>query len=295
MPPTHRTLLEEGTRRLAAASIEHPRREAEWLLVDVLSEARADVLGESSGRALLYARPQRAVAPEAVHTFRAHLRRRAAGEPLQYVLGHADFYGLRLAVTPAVLIPRPETEDVVEEALRRLAGVPQPTVLDVGTGSGCIALALKSECPRAEVHACDVSRDALAAACANADTCALDVHFFQADVLAEAFLDESPIGLDLLISNPPYVPDAEATALPEAVRDHEPPAALFSGDDPLRFYRVLAQRAPQLLVPGGHLVLETHAHHAEAVAALLREAGLEDVAVEKDTFGKERIATGRLG
>lgn len=280
--PTRHALLSKSARRLADAGVENARREAEWLLADVLDE----------GRAGLYAHARQSVAPAKAQRFRALVRRRAEGEPLAYVLGHTDFFGLRLAVSPAVLIPRPETENVVEEALRRLEGVRQPKILDAGTGSGCIALALASKRPDAEVHACDVSREALAVARANADACELDAHFFRADMRAEAFPEKSPAGLDLLISNPPYVPDTEQAALPEAVRDHEPGVALFSGSDPLCFYRALVKGAPQMLAPGGHLVLEAHAGHAGAVATLLREGGLEAVAIEQDTFGKERIVAG---
>jgi release factor glutamine methyltransferase len=277
---THRALLDEGARRLAAAGVDDARREAEWLLADTLGEERA----------LLYARPERPVPPEQAQRVRARLRRRAEGEPLQYVLGHADFFGLRLAVSPAVLIPRPETETLVQEALHVLAEGRRPRLLDVGTGSGCIALALASERPDADVHACDVSAGALAVARANADACGCSgVRFYRADVLAEPFPRKGPADLDLLISNPPYVPDAEAEALPASVREHEPPTALFTGDDPLRFYRALAHRAPRMLASGGRLLLEAHAPYAGAVAALLRERGLANVTVTEDAFGRERI------
>ena len=286
-PPCH-ALLEEGTRVLAGAEVENARREAEWLLADVMDRSRA----------MLYARPQEEVAPEAVQAFRERLRRRADGEPLQYVLGHADFFGLRLAVSPAVLIPRPETEEVVEAALRHLAGLRRPTVLDVGTGSGCIALALKAEHPEAEVYACDVSCEALAVARANAEACELDVSFFQADMLAENFLSDVarealPDPFDLLVSNPPYVPEAEAETLPSSVHAYEPHTALFSGTEGMQCYRSLARRARHFLRPGGHVVFEVHAARAGAVAALLQNHGLEEVTVARDAFGKERIVEGR--
>jgi release factor glutamine methyltransferase len=288
---TRHALLAEGARHLAEAGVAladaDARREAEWLLADVLG---------APGRAGLYARADERVAREETRQFRALLARRAEGEPLAYVLGHADFFGLRLKVSPAVLIPRPETETVTEAALRRLKSVQRPRVLDAGTGSGCIALALAAERPGADVHACDVSREALAVARDNADACGLPgVRFSRSDVLADAFPEHAPAGLDLLISNPPYVPEAERATLPASVRSHEPGEALFSGDDPLRFYRALGQAAARTLAPGGHLVLETHAGHAQDVTALLRERGLEDVMVERDAFGKERIVAGRRG
>lgn len=280
--PARRELLDEGTRCLTAAGVRNARREAEWLLSETLRVSRA----------MLYARPRKAVPAEEARAFRARLQRRAGGEPLQYVLGHADFFGLRLTVTPSVLIPRPETEDVVAGALRRLHAVPDPTILDVGTGSGCIALALKAERPDAAVHACDVSRDALVVARANAEACGLNVQFFHADVLANSGV--LPADLDLLISNPPYIPSDEAAALPVSVRAHEPGVALFSGDDPLRFYRLLTRQAPRLLAPGGQLVLETHADHASDVAALLGRSALEGVTVENDSFGQPRLVCGAM-
>lgn len=279
--PARRALLDEGTGRLRAAGVGNARREAEWLLAETLS----------CSRAMLYARPARRVPMERAETFRAWIERRAGGEPLQYVLGHADFFDLRLKVTPSVLIPRPETEEVVEEALARVRTVETPTVLDAGTGSGCIALAVKHARPGAEVHACDVRPEALALARENARAHRLDVRFLEADLLAEAAAALLPHGLDLLVSNPPYIPDDEAEALPASVRDHEPPPALFCGDDPLRFYRVLARLSGELLRGGGHLVLEAHARYTDGVAALLRtQPFLADVAVKPDRTGRPRVA-----
>jgi release factor glutamine methyltransferase len=245
------------------------------------------------------------------------VRRRAAREPLQYVLGHADFYGLRLRVTPAVLIPRPETERVVERALALIADVPTPRVVDVGTGSGCIACAVAHERPTARVVGCDVSTGALAVARANADALGLPIAFGEADLTAPAFPaqvrallgrpggpppEDAATGgdalsdaarFDLVVSNPPYVPDAEADALAPEVREHEPPVALFTGADPLVCYRALARHAAALLRPGGRLVTETHADYAADVAAVFRDAGLADVRTERDLAGRPRLALAR--
>ena len=281
--PTQGGLLRAATQRLAAAGVDVPRRHATWLLAEAL-EVRP---------ALLPAYPQRAVEAEQTRTFEAMVARRLRGEPLQQILGHAAFFGLRLRVTPDVLIPRPETEQVVEEALRRLRAVEAPRLLDAGTGSGCMALALKHERPHAEVHACDVSTAALAVAHANAEALRLRVRFFEADLLDPDIAEALPVGLDLLISNPPYIPDAEAADLPPEVRGYEPTVALFSGADPLRFYRVLAGLAPRLLAPGGHLVLEAHADYATEVGAVLEAAGLAAVDVERDLAGRPRIVAGR--
>lgn len=280
---TRGTLLRHAAETLTAAGVDDARRNAEWMLEDTLGV----------GRAGLYAYPDAPVsAATAAHVLTLVARRRA-GEPLQYILGHADFFGLRLAVGPGVLIPRPETEQVVEAALARVAGIPAPRVLDVGTGSGCIALALAHARPDAEVVGCDVSLAALAIARANAARLGLDVRFVEADLLAPAFAAAVPGSLDLLVSNPPYIPDREAATLGTEVRDHEPALALFAGPDPLRFYRVLADHAAGLLRPGGHVVLEGHPDHAHAAGELLAAAGISDVAVAIDLAGRPRIVSGR--
>ncbi len=280
---TRRAHVEAAAERLRAVS-DAPRREAEWLLADVLDVRRI----------ALHAAPANTVPPVARARFERHVARRAAGEPLQYVLGHADFYGLRLGVAPGVLIPRPETEEVVGHALERIAHVRAPHVLDAGTGSGCIALAVKHERPDARVTACDVSAEALHMAAANAEALGLEVTFMQADLLAPDFAERFDRAFDLVISNPPYLPDAEAPALSSTVRDNEPPAALSCGGDPLRFYHKLAADAAHVLAPGGWLVLETHADYAAGVGALLRHVPhLKHVAARRDLAGRPRIAAAR--
>jgi release factor glutamine methyltransferase len=209
------------------------------------------------------------------------------------VLGYAVFRGLRLAVSPAVMVPRPETEEVVEAALAMIDDVEAPRVLDVGTGSGCIALAIQHERPDATVQAWDVSPDALAVARENADRLGLDVQLAEVDLFADDLDDRLPHPVDLLVSNPPYIPDDEAESLPAIVHDYDPHVALFSGDDPLRFYRALAARAPMLCAPGAALVFETHADYAEEAAATLRAEGLEDVRLQEDLSGRPRLLTAR--
>lgn len=282
---SRRTLLNDAVARLEEAEVESARRVAEWIIEEVTG----------ADRAALYARPDEEVAPDEATLAHQFVDRRLAGEPIQYILGHADFYGLRLAVTPDVLIPRPETEEVVEEALRRLRGAEAPWVLDVGTGSGAIALAVKHQRPTAEVFAADVSRGALAVATGNARRLGLDVTFVEADALRPSFAADVPPTFDLIVSNPPYVPEAERAGLQVEVRDHEPGSALFvPDDDPLVFYRALAGHADVLLRPGGWLVAETHADLGQAVGALWSEAGLTDVAVLPDLARRDRIAVGRI-
>ncbi len=281
-PLTLRALLADAADRLARSGVDSPRRTAEWIVEEVTGADRAALYRDAAAEPADAARVRELVA------------RRAAGEPVQYVLGHADFFGLRLAVSPDVLIPRPETEELVEHALGLVAGIASPVVLDIGTGSGAIALAVKHARPDAVVVAADVSADALAVARANAAALGLEVGFVHADALAPSFADGVAPAVDLLVSNPPYVPAAERDALQREVRDHEPALALFVPDaDPLRPYRALAGHAGRLLAPGGALAVETHADHGAAVAALFREAGLADVALHRDLAGRDRIVTAR--
>lgn len=275
-------LLQEGTRRLRDAGAETPGRTARWLLEDLLDLSRTTFLLE----------PERPVSPDAAEAYRTRVARRASGEPLQHILGYASFFGLRIEVSPDVLIPRPETEEVAAHALDVIAAVDAPRILDVGTGSGCIALALAHERPDANVTACDVSAEALAVARRNSKRLALPVRWIEADVLADDVPARVPEALDLLISNPPYIPDDEAEALPAVVRDHDPHVALFSGDDPLRFYRALAHHGAAIVAPAGVLVVETHAHYAHDVAACLEDAGWHDVTVTTDLGEQPRIVTG---
>lgn len=280
---TRLAFLRDATERLAAAGIESPRRNAEWIVEEVTGASRAH----------LFSRPAEPLAPEARARAEAMIERRIAGEPVQYVLGHADFMDLRLRVTPAVLIPRSETEEVAEAALDCLQGVERPLALDVGTGSGALALAIKHARPDAVVIAADVSPEALEVAAGNAESLGLDVDFVEADALRPQFVDRVPPLFDLVVSNPPYVPLAEKAGLQVEVRDHEPDLALFVDADPLVFYRALAGHAERLLRPGGWLVVETHADYGEAVRDLFSDSGLVETSISADLSGRARIARGR--
>ena len=281
--PTRLGLVDHAAQRLAAADRSAPRRTAEWLLTEVLG----------CNRAQLYAHPDRAVPAAAAQGFRERVERRVQGEPLQHILGYASFRELRIQVSPDVMVPRPETEGVVDRARACIEDVSAPRVLDVGTGSGCIALSLKDERPDAEVYACDVSTEALAVARANAQDLNLDVQFFVGDLRSEA-PDAMPRGVDLLVSNPPYIPDAEAESLPPVVRDHDPDLALFAGEDPLRFYRALIDWVDVSCAPGGAFVFEVHAEYAGEVDALLRREGVaREVHIDDDLSGRPRVVWGR--
>jgi release factor glutamine methyltransferase len=217
---------------------------------------------------------------------RALVTRRASGEPLQYVLGEWGFRRLTLAVDRRALIPRPETETVVERCLALLHGADAPSVLDVGTGSGAIALAIAHEHPGARVTGIDVSEDALALARENVKRTGVDVVLRRHDLFAGL----PDAGWDLIVSNPPYVRAVEVASLPRDVVDWEPDVALVDRGQT----DALVRAAAAALRPGGALVLETHENGASDVAALLGEHGYVEVTVTCDLAGRERVVEGRV-
>jgi release factor glutamine methyltransferase len=281
--PTRRDALAAATRALGEAGVESPRVDAEWLLAGILGVGRpALYLGET-------------LSPEEAARYAAAVRRRARREPLQRVLGWEEFHGLRVRLTEAVLVPRPETEVLVDWALTLLAPcLPgrHPRVVDVGTGSGCVACALAALRPDLAVIALDVAADALHVARAN--VAALDLSA-RVGVVASDLLGAVRAGsADMIVSNPPYLPTGSLAALPPEVRDHEPWLALDGGPDGLAVIRRLAGDARGRLVPGGTLVLETAGGpQASAAAALMREAGFDRVLVHNDLAGIERFVAGR--
>ncbi len=279
---TRRSALREGVRMLEAAGIEDTRRNVEWMLSDVTG----------CSRALLYAHSEQALDSAQIHLLNQMLARRMRREPLQYILGETVFFGLTIRVTPDVLIPRPETEQVVAHALRLIETLDKPRVLDIGAGSGCIALAIKRQRTDAEVIACDVSEAALAVA-ANAEAHDAVLYLLHADALAPDFPDRIPDALDLVISNPPYIPLREKPELAAEVRDYEPELALFAGQDAMTFYRAIAQHATRLLRPGGWLVFETHADFGAQVRDHLTVSGFAGALLLPDLSGRPRIVSAR--
>ena len=277
-------LLEDAARRLGDAGIDAPRRNAEWLLCEALGTSRAGLYAASGER----------VDSGGARHFSEMLARRLRREPMQYILGYAEFMGLRVVVTPDVLIPRPETEELVEAALACLPADKPAVALDAGTGSGCIALAIRAARPDVRTYACDASEAALVVARRNGAARGLAVTWLAADMLGEDFAQRVPSGLDLLISTPPYVPEEEMATLPEEVRDWEPRAALAAPGDPLVFYRSLARHGLRMIRPGGWIALETHADYGDAVRGLLSAAGYADVSLRKDMVGRDRIVLGRV-
>ncbi len=223
--------------------------------------------------------------------------RLVAGEPVQYVLGMADFFGLQFEVNPAVLIPRQETEELVDWALAYLKqqAKAHPVVLDVGLGSGCIGITLKKKYPALELYGLEKSPEALAVAKANGRRIlpTSDFVFLPGDILQEADWDLFP-GIDLLVSNPPYIPQHERSFMPEQVLTHEPTLALFVPDeDPLLFYRALGQFALRKLNPGGGFFFECNEFNAQAVGDLLTGLGLQEVSIREDLCGKLRMTGGK--
>ena len=213
-----------------------------------------------------------------------------AHEPVQYVLGTAHFAGLELAVTPATLIPRPETEELGQLVARAHAGRPGLRLLDVGTGSGCLAIVLALELPGSQVVAVDISPEALAVARRNAARYAPAVAFEQVDILRALPTGVAPGSLDILVSNPPYVRESERALMRENVLAWEPATALFVPDaDPLLFYRRLAEVGRSLLRPGGSIWLEINEKLSAETAALFDAAAFEQVAVLADFLGRPRF------
>lgn len=217
------------------------------------------------------------------------VRRLLDGEPIQYIYGTARFCGLDIAVSRAVLIPRPETEELVDSIVSRYGSRRDLRVLDVGTGSGCIAVALARALPFAEVDAIDISADALAVARSNAKRLKVSVDFRIADALA---MTAPPAPLyDIIVSNPPYIAESERAAMEPNVLLHEPHAALFVPDsDPLRFYRAISRYAVGALSPGGTLWFEINPLFAREVKALLRDDGFDDVVLCADAQKLTRFA-----
>ncbi len=266
-----------------------PRLEAELLLAHILGLSRAG----------LYAYPERALPDHQLGAYQALLKRRALGEPLPYITGHIEFYGLDITVNQHVLIPRPETETLVDLALTRLSpsaalrGLSSPpatrpsSLADVGTGSGCIAIALAVYAPHARIYALDLSPDALAVARANAQhhKVAQRITFIQSDLLAAL-----PEPVDLIVSNPPYIAADEWATLPREVREHEPRLALHGGPDGLDVVRELLEQARDNVRPGGALLVEIGAGQGAAATHLARQiCPTANVSLQADLAGRDRV------
>lgn len=270
--------LSQATKVLSAVEISEPRREAGSLLASLLGKDRAFLITHSD----------EVLDDDLVATFVDQVRRRASGEPLQYITGVQEFFGLTFAVSPDALIPRPETELLVESALEVLENLsPTSFLLDVGAGSGCITIALLRERPNARAIAIDVSAAAAQLAMRNARRHSVSerVSFLVADALAT--LASLP-KFDLIVSNPPYIADSEWETLQREVRDHEPRLALTSGSDGLSMIRRLVAEAAPLLHDGGHLIFEIGYDQRAAVEQMIDSQVWQTIAIRSDLQGIPR-------
>lgn len=256
-----------------------PAAEAQILLAHALQQPRS----------FLLTWPQHIVTPDVCANFRQLLQRRAQGEPIAYLVGHKEFWSLSLRITPATLIPRPETELLVEHALKRVDKETTQRIADLGTGSGAIALAIAHERPRATVVATDASADALEVAADNAQRLKISNVSFR---LGDWFTPLHGESFDMIISNPPYIADDDAHLQQGDLR-FEPPSALTCGEDALQALRSIAKEARSHLVQNGWLLLEHGFDQADAVAAELTHLGYCDVATERDYAGIPRVTFGR--
>jgi release factor glutamine methyltransferase len=275
--------LREGCAALDAAGLERPREDAEWLLAAVLGAQRFAP----------YLEPRREIAPDQLERYRAMLARRADREPLQYVLGFEDFCGIRLEVTPDVLIPRPETEGLVEWALEILPERRAARVADIGTGSGAIACALASRRPALRVVAVDCSPAALAVAARNVRAHGLGdrVVLVAGDLVAP--LAPAIARFDLIVANLPYLRSGGIGSLPPEIAHWEPRRALDGGPDGLGALRRLVIEAPRALAAGGSLLLEIGDDHAGPLASLMAAEGFSGIRSRRDLNGVERYVAGR--
>ncbi len=291
-----RTALKQGISQLRKADVPSFTLAAELLLLHILGRDRT----------WLYAHPEAIINELNAKRFFELIARRAAGEPTQHLTGKQQFWGLEFEVTPDVLIPRPETEHVIEVALDRLAlrelraGRPQKTageglqIADIGTGSGCIVIALAEELPAATFIATDISPAALAVAKRNAQRHAVAdrIHFIEGNLLearSPCVTRHSSLFFDLIVSNPPYIGRREAVALPREVRDHEPESALYGGEEGYELYAPLITQAAKLLKPGGILVLELGHDSLPAVQPLLDAATWANIGITNDLAGIPRV------
>ncbi len=274
--------IANGEKRLRGGP--HPERarlDAETLLLHLLQRDRAFLIAHSDER----------LNAEGAVRYYALIERRLAGEPIQYITGQTEFYGLPFRVDSSVLIPRPETEHLVEKVLSLAEGFSSPRIADVGTGSGAIAIALAHKLPGARVTTIDLSMQALAVAQANAEQNAVTnrIRFLQGDLLAPVAGET----FDIVVSNPPYVADTDRASLAVEVRDHEPELALFAGNDGLAVYRKLIPQAHAILVPDGFIALEIGCGQHSAIAALLTASGFKNIEFTPDLQGIQRVATAR--
>lgn len=276
---TVRRILDWTTAHLTKHGSDSPRLDAEVLLA----------YARKCERIRLYTNYEDEVSEQERGLMRELVQRRSKSEPVAYLVGNREFFGLDFYVDPNVLVPRPDTETLVIELVDEAQQLPSPSILDLCTGSGCIAIAAAANCAKASFLATDISERALAIAQKNAETNALSakIQFLLSDCFAE--LPEGTV-FDIIVSNPPYIPDAEIESLDADVRQHEPRLALSGGTDGLDFYRRIISEAPRYLKEGGRLMLEFSPEQETSLKALFETSGkYGDVRVKADLAGRARV------
>lgn len=269
-------LVRDVSGRLRSSGIESADQESRWIVSAVAGLTNIELIARSRDE----------VHPRECDIVMQMVSRRIAGEPLQYILGEAPFRKWMFKVDQRVLIPRPETEKLVDLALGYL---PERggSVLDIGTGTGCIAISIKLESPSTEVAAIDVSREAIDVARGNAAILGAEVFFERCDILIEL---PSRDTFDIIVSNPPYIPFSDEDGMDATVKNYEPRSALFAGNNGMVFYERLAAIARVVLKAGGWLITEIHSPNVDTVSSLLLDSGMHAVRIEKDFAGRPRYA-----
>ncbi|MDG2367019.1 MAG: peptide chain release factor N(5)-glutamine methyltransferase [Candidatus Marinimicrobia bacterium] len=269
-------IIKWGEEYFKLKGFENPKQEIEWLLCDLLQLKRID----------LYLKFEDIINKSKLKKLKNWIKRRIEREPLQYITGKVEFYGLKFISTPQALIPRPETERLVDITLNSLKKIPEPKILEIGTGSGCVSIAVSNKKPRANILSLDISKNALELAEINAksNNCK-NINFLEMD-----FLNEIPDGrFDILISNPPYIPQKEIENIMPEVKNYEPRIALTDFEEGLNFYYRIA-KVGRTLIPNGIIILEVGlGKHPQKVFSLFKEAGFDQLELIKDYNNNERI------
>jgi len=272
------SILHDAILRLRNHGIDEDELDAKYIV--------SHVLGVSTHA--LYTQKTLAVSPRQQRQIQRMLSLRIKGKPLQYILGNQPFYGLTFKVSPRVLIPRPETELLVDKTLKTADAFDAPDILDLCTGSGCIAVTLKTKLPKASITASDISRAALRVAKANAKTNEVDVRFIHSNLFKRI-----PGTFDIIVTNPPYINQADYDALDKKVHDFEPSQALVSGEDGLNHIRAIISQADHHLNPGGWLLMEIGYDQRNAAETLMQEHGFDEIRTFSDYGGFDRIVAGK--
>ena len=269
-------IIKWGEEYFKLKGFENPKQEIEWLLCDLLQLKRID----------LYLKFEDIINKSKLKKLKSWIKRRIEREPLQYITGKVEFYGLRLISTPQALIPRPETERLVDITLNSLEKIPEPKILEIGTGSGCVSIAVSNKKPRANILSLDISKNALELAEINAksNNCK-NINFLEMDFLSEIPDDK----FDILISNPPYISQKEIKNIMPEVKNYEPRIALTDFEEGLNFYYRIA-KVGRTLIPNGIIILEVGlGNHPQKVFSLFKEAGFDQLELIKDYNNNERI------